>query len=63
LNLDGKFKYLWRSAKSVRKVSDKLCLENNLSIVELKNERGQYYKKWEENQKTRLETRDKVYIS
>lgn len=52
-NLDSekKFKDEWRSAKDVRKISDRLCLENDLSVVEPKNERGQHYKEWEENQK------------
>lgn len=51
LNSEGKFQDVWRSAKEVRKISDRLCLENNLSVVEPKNERGQHYKEWEENQK------------
>ena len=51
LNSEGKFKDEWRSAKDVRKISDRLCLENDLSVVEPKNERGQHYKEWEENQK------------
>lgn len=51
LNSEGKFKDIWRSAKDVRRISDRLCLENDLSVVEPKNERGQHYKEWEENQK------------
>ena len=51
ISSDGKFKDVWRSAKDVRKISDKLCLENNLSLVEPKNDRGQHYKEWEENKK------------
>lgn len=51
LNSEGKFQDVWRSAKEVRKISDRLCLENNLSVVEPKNERGQHYKEWKENQK------------
>lgn len=51
LNSEGKFQDVWRSAKDVRKISDRLCLENDLSVVEPKNERGQHYKEWEENQK------------
>lgn len=51
LDSEGKFQDVWRSAKEVRKISDRLCLENDLSVVEPKNERGQHYKEWEENQK------------
>lgn len=51
LNSEGKFKDVWRSAKDVRKISDRLCLENNLSVVEAKNDRGQHYKEWKENKK------------
>ena len=51
LDSEGKFKDEWRSAKDVRKISDRLCLEYGLSVVEPKNERGQHYKEWEENKK------------
>lgn len=51
LNSEGKIKDIWRSAKDVRKISDRLCLENNLSVVETKNDRGQHYKEWEKNKK------------
>ncbi len=47
-NLDGtkKFKDFYLSQKAVRKISDRLCLENGLSIVEYPKTKGDHYGAW-----------------
>lgn len=46
--IDGrrKFRNFWGSAKAVRRLSDRICLENNLSIIENPNGKGQHYRVW-----------------
>lgn len=46
-----KFNNYYNSAATIRKISDKLCRENNLSVVEPKAQKGQHYKEWLENKK------------
>lgn len=46
--LDGnrKFRNFWNSTKAVRKLSDRLCLENGLSIIESQKAAKGHYGKW-----------------
>lgn len=46
-----KFNNFYNSTYAVRKISDRLCEENNLSIVASKNEKGKHYKEWLEDKK------------
>lgn len=46
-----KFNNYYNSAATIRKISDKLCRENNLSVVEPKAQKGQHYKEWQEDKK------------
>lgn len=41
-----KFRNFWGSSFAVRRISDKLCLENGLSIVENPKQGGKHYGKW-----------------
>lgn len=46
LSCDRKFRNFWNSSFAIRKISDKLCLENGLSIIaEPKQSKG-HYGKW-----------------
>lgn len=46
LNCDKKFRNFWGSTKAVRKLSDAICIENGLSIVENPKPHGKSYNKW-----------------
>lgn len=46
-----KFNNYYNTSATIRKISDKLCRENNLSVVEPKAQKGQHYKEWQENKK------------
>jgi hypothetical protein len=46
-----KFNNFYKSTFTIRKISDRLCEENNLSIVNTKTEKGQHYKEWQEDKK------------
>lgn len=46
-----KFNNFYNSTYAVRKISDRLCEENNLSVVTSKNEKGKHYKEWLEDKK------------
>lgn len=46
-----KFNNFYNSTYAVRKISDRLCEENNLSVVASKNEKGKHYKEWLEDNK------------
>ena len=46
LECDRKFRNFWGSTKAVRQLSDTLCIENGLSIVENPKPRGKSYDKW-----------------
>ena len=47
---DRKFRNFWGSTKAVRQLSDTLCIENGLSIVENPAPHGKSYNKWLGNQ-------------
>jgi len=44
-----KFNNHYNSTFTVRTISDRLCAENNLSVVDTKTEKGQHYKEWNED--------------
>ena len=46
LDCTRKFRNFWGSTRAVRRLSDTLCVENGLSIVENPKPRGQTYDKW-----------------
>ena len=46
LEYDRKFRNFWGSTKAVRRLSDTICIENELSIVENPKPHGQSYNKW-----------------
>ncbi len=43
---DRKFRNFWGSTKAVRRLSDTICIENGLSIVENPKPHGKSYNKW-----------------
>lgn len=43
---DRKFRNFWGSTKAVRQLSDTICIENGLSIVEIPKPHGKSYNKW-----------------
>ena len=46
LEYDRKFRNFWGSTKAVRRLSDTICIENGLSIVENPKPHGKSYNKW-----------------
>ena len=46
LEYDRKFRNFWGSTKAVRRLSDTICIENGLSIVENPKLHGKNYNKW-----------------
>ena len=46
LDCDRKFRNFWGSTKAVRHLSDTICIENGLSIVENPKPHGKSYNKW-----------------
>ena len=46
LEYDRKFRNFWGSTKAVRQLSDTVCIENGLSIVENPKLHGKSYNKW-----------------
>ena len=46
LEYDQKFRNFWGSTKAVRRLSDTICIENGLSIVENPKPHGKSYNKW-----------------
>ena len=46
LDCDRKFRNFWGSTKAVRRLSDTLCIENGLSIVENPQPHGKSYDQW-----------------
>ena len=46
LEYDRKFRNFWGSTKAIRRLSDTICIENGLSIVENPNPHGKSYNKW-----------------
>ena len=59
LDSTRKFRNFWGSTEAVRKISDKLCLEHGLSIVEIPQESGKHYGKWLDGKKA-LSFQDKL---
>ena len=50
LEYDRKFRNFWGSTKAVRQLSDTICVENGLSIVENPKPHGKSYNRWLGNQ-------------
>lgn len=50
LDCDRKFRNFWGSTKAVRRLSDTICIENGLSIVENPKPHGKSYDQWLGNQ-------------
>ena len=50
LDCDRKFRNFWGSTKAVRCLSDTICIENGLSIVENPKPHGKDYNKWRGDQ-------------
>ena len=46
MDCDRKFRNFWGSTKAVRRLSDTICIENGLSIVEHPKPHGKSYNKW-----------------
>jgi hypothetical protein len=46
LDCDRKFRNFWGSTKAVRRLSDAICIENGLSIVENPKPHGKSYDQW-----------------
>ena len=46
LDCTKKFKNFWGSSRAVRRLSDQICIENGLSIVENPKENKTHYGKW-----------------
>ena len=46
LEYDRKFRNFWGSTRAVRRLSDTICIENGLSIVEDPKPHGKSYNKW-----------------
>lgn len=46
VDCDRKFRNFWGSTRAVRQLSDTICIENGLSIVENPKPRGKSYNKW-----------------
>ena len=51
LDCTRKFRNFWGSTKAVQRLSDTLCVEHGLSIIEQPNGKGMHYGKWLGNQK------------
>ena len=46
LDCDRKFRNFWGSTKAVRRLSDTICIENGLSIIENPKPHGKSYDRW-----------------
>lgn len=46
LDCDRKFRNFWGSTKAVRRLSDTICIQNGLSIIENPQPHGKSYNKW-----------------
>ena len=57
LGCTKKFKNFWGSARAVRRLSDQICIENGLSIIENPKENKTHYGKWLGDKK-KLSNRD-----
>lgn len=54
LDCRGKFDNFWGSSRAVRALSDTLCIEHGLSVVEAPKRRGKSYNKWLAEQRPSL---------
>ena len=54
LDCRGKFDNFWGSSRAVRALSDTLCIEHGLSVVEAPKHRGKSYNKWLAEQRPSL---------
>ena len=54
LDCRGKFNNFWGSSRAVRALSDTLCIEHGLSVVEAPKRRGKSYNKWLAEQRPSL---------
>lgn len=59
LDCTRKFRNFWGSTEAVRKISDRICLEHGLSIVEIPQKSGKHYGKWLDGKKA-LSFQDKL---
>ncbi len=50
LDCNRKFRNFWGSTKAVRQLSDTICIENGLSVVENPKPHGKSYNKWQGDQ-------------
>jgi len=57
LDCTKKFKNFWGSSRAVRRLSDQICIENGLSIIENPKENKTHYGKWLGDRK-KLSNRD-----
>ena len=46
LDCDRKFRNFWGSTRAVQRLSDTICIENGLSIVENPKQHGKNYDQW-----------------
>lgn len=46
LDCDRKFRNFWGSSKAIRRLSDTLCIQNGLSIIEQPKGHSKSYNKW-----------------
>lgn len=50
LDCDRKFRNFWGSSKAIRRLSDTLCIQNGLSIIEQPKGHSKSYNKWLDNE-------------
>lgn len=51
LDADRKFDYYHQCGQDIMKISDRLCLEHGLSVVENPKQKGKSYKEWDERRR------------
>lgn len=51
IDCNRKFNNFYKSSSELMKISDRLCRENNLSVIVSNNEKGKHYKEWQEDKK------------
>ncbi len=51
IDCNRKFNNYYNSSSELMKISDRLCRENNLSVIVSNNEKGKHYKEWQEDKK------------
>ena len=52
LSCDRKFRNFWGSTKAIQRLSDTICIEHGLSIIENPKRHGKSYNKWLDDQAT-----------